>query len=73
MEYIKGMKFIWKPINRATKKFETEYPHYGKVVTLIGLEPLDRVRVSIDDFPNYNWKKSKNQFIAEKDELVLCQ
>ena len=54
MEYIKGMRFIWKPINRATKEYETEHPHYGKSVTVIETETLDRVRISVDDFPNCN-------------------
>lgn len=30
MEYKKGMKFIWKPINRATKEVETNHPHFGE-------------------------------------------
>lgn len=73
MEYKKGMKFIWKPINRATKEVETNHPHYGKVITVIGVETLNRVRISVDDFPQCNWKEHKNQFVADKDELEICQ
>lgn len=73
MEYIKGMKFIWKPINRATKKFDKVHPHYGKIVTVLKMDTLDRVRISVDDFPRCNWREQKNQFVADKDELEICQ
>ncbi len=73
MEYREEMKFVWKPINRATKQIETEHPHYGKIVIVIGAETLDRVRISVDDFPNCNDKEHVNQFVADKDELELCQ
>lgn len=67
------MKYIWKPINRATKQFETEHPHFGKVVTVIGNETLGRLRISVDDFPNCNDRKHVNQFVAEPDELIKIQ
>lgn len=69
MEYIKGSKFIWHPINRATKKVESEHPHCGKIVTVIGNETLNRIRISVDDFPECNDRIHVNQFVAEKDEL----
>lgn len=73
MEYLKGMKFIWNPINRVTKQIEKEHPHCGKVVTVIKEETLDRLRISVDDFPKCNWREQKNQFVADKDELETCQ
>lgn len=72
MKYEKGMKFVWKPINRATKQIDTDHFHCGKVVTVIGEETLDRVKISVDDFPNCNYRELKNQFVADKDELILC-
>lgn len=68
MNYTKGEKFIWKPINRATKQRETEHPHYGKRVTVIDVDYLDTVWVSVDDFPKVN-DKNANRFLAQKDEL----
>lgn len=70
LEYKEGMKFIWHPMNRATKQVEVEHPHCGKIVTVIGLETMDRVKVSVDDFPNCNDRKNANQFVADKDELI---
>ena len=64
-----GKKFIWKPINRATRKAEEKHPHFGKIVTVIAPQTLGRVRISVDDFPNCNNRLNVNQFIAEKDEL----
>lgn len=64
-----GNKFIWEPINRATRKTEVKHPHFGKIVTVIGSETLGRVRISVDDFPNCNDRLNVNQFVAEKDEL----
>lgn len=69
MEYKKGMKFIWNPINRATKTIEKSHPHCGKIVTVIRSETFDRIRISVDDFPNCNNRKHVNQFVADKDEL----
>ena len=68
-EYKNGDKFIWNPINRATKKIENLHPHCGKIVRVIGNETLDRVRISVDDFPECNYREHKNQFVADKDEL----
>lgn len=68
MRYV-GMKFIWKPFNHDTKQDETEHPHYGKIVTVIGEETIDRLRVSVDDFPEMNGREKKNQFVVCKDEL----
>ena len=31
------------------------------------------VRVSVDDFPQCNYRRQKNQFVADKDELTICQ
>lgn len=73
MEYKEGTKFKWKPINRATKRPNIEHSHYGKTVTVIGLETLDRIRISVDDFPQCNYRREKNQFIAEKDELEVAE
>lgn len=70
MEY-KGKKFVWKPINRATRQKEVDDPHYGKIVTVIREETCDRLRISVDDFPECNGKIRRNQFLADKDELYF--
>lgn len=49
--YETGKKFIWKPINRATEQQEINHVYFGKIVTVIGLETLNRVKISVDDFP----------------------
>ena len=64
-----GKKFIWKPINRATGQQEINHVYFGKIVTVIGLETLDRVKISVDNFPQWNGRIFKNQFVADKDEL----
>jgi DNA modification methylase len=64
-----GKKFIWKPINRATGQQEINHVYFGKIVTVIGLETLDRVKISVDNFPQCNGRIFKNQFVADKDEL----
>ncbi|MFR2244228.1 MAG: hypothetical protein ACLS67_24195 [Anaerobutyricum soehngenii] len=43
--------------------------YFGKIVTVIGLETLDRVKISVDNFPQCNGRIFKNQFVADKDEL----
>lgn len=68
--YNKKKKFIWNPINRVTKQVEIEHPHYGKIVTMISEDTLDRIWISIDDFPECNYREHKNRFLAGKDELV---
>lgn len=70
MQYVKGNKFIWKPINRATNTIEESHPHYNKTVTMISEETLNRVKISVDDFPQCNGREIKNQFCADKDELA---
>lgn len=71
--YKKGAKFIWNPINRATKQVEIGNVHCGKVVTVIEIDSvrLGTIRISVDDdFPQCNWRESKNQFIAIADKLI---
>ena len=68
--YEKGMKFLWHPINRATNRVEEDHPHYNKIVTIISTETLNRIKISVDDFPQCNYRESKNQFFADKDELI---
>lgn len=70
MQYLKGDKFVWKPINRATNTIEENHPHYNKIVTIIDTETLNRFKISVDDFPQCNFRESKNQFCADKDELI---
>lgn len=67
--YETGKKFIWKPINRVTEQQEINHVHFGKIVTVIGLETLNRVKISVDDFPQCNGRIFKNQFVADQDEL----
>lgn len=69
--YIKGKKFVWNPMNRATKQVETEHVHCGKTVSVISEDTLDRIWISVDDFPNCNDREHKNRFLADKDELSL--
>lgn len=70
MEYSKGNKFIWNPINRATNKVQESHPHYNKIVTMISEETLNRIKISVDDFPQCNHRELKNQFCADKEELI---
>lgn len=70
MTYEMGKKFMWNPINRATKQVELENPHYGKIVTVISEDTLNRIWISVDDFAECNYSEHKNHFLANKDELV---
>ena len=64
-----GDKYIWKPYNHATKNENTEHVWYGHIVTVIGFETLDRVWISVENFPNCNHRERKNRFCADKYEL----
>ena len=65
-------KGIWEYCGdcfRATGQQEINHVYFGKIVTVIGLETLDRVKISVDNFPQCNGRIFKNQFVADKDEL----
>lgn len=55
--------------NLLIEQQEINHVYFGKIVTVIGLETLDRVKISVDNFPQCNGRIFKNQFVADKDEL----
>lgn len=65
-----GKRYIWFPINHATKKIETEHGWCGHFVDVIGKETLGRFKVSVVDFPNCNHREYHNRFTADESELI---
>ena len=64
-----GDKFIWKPYNHAKKRYDAEHIWYGHIVTVIGFGTVDRVKISVDDFPDCNHRELKNRFCADVSDL----
>lgn len=64
-----GDKYIWKPYNHATKSDDKDSVWYGHIVTVIEFDTHDRAWISVDDFPNCNYRERKNRFCADKAEL----
>lgn len=64
-----GEEYIYRPIDYVTKTDNVSHVHYGKRVTVIDFDVLDRIWVSINDFPRCNHREYHNRFLAEKCEL----
>ena len=63
-----GKKFVWEPFNHARKGPESAHPHFGKIVTITGIDALNRFLISVDDFPKVN-DINANKFLADENEL----
>ena len=44
-------------------------PHFNKVATVLSIDRIDQVCVSIDSFPNCNHREFYNRFWYNSDEL----
>lgn len=69
-EGVEKMKGIFRPIDYRIREQNTNHIHYGKTITI--LEDDGRMYCfAFDEFPNCNWKESKNKFWANHEEIEI--
>ena len=64
-----GDRVIYKPINYTDKSQDTENRYYGTKGTVIGLDTLRRMIISLDEFPECNNRKWRNSHWVNGEEL----
>ena len=67
---MREMKGIFRPIDYRTGEQDTSHIYYGKSVTILEDDGI-MYCFALDDFPNCNWKETKNRFWANHEEIEI--